>query len=79
LSHLQRPGDAEAGTERSDRYLTDVVAGQLQGTLAANPGLSVPSTGSGQAWEKGVKRYSFSKTPRKSRALSMDSKPQKFW
>jgi len=40
-SHLQGPGNGKAGAEGSHRHLADVIAGQLQRTLASNPGLNI--------------------------------------
>gem|GEM_PF-5952315 len=41
LGDLQRPIHAQAGTKRSHWHLADVIAGQLQGTLAAQPRLGI--------------------------------------
>ena len=41
LAGLQGPEDAEAGAESGHGQLADVIASQLQRTLAAQPGLGI--------------------------------------
>ena len=41
LAGLQRPEDAESSAEGGHGQLADVIASQLQGALAAQPGLGI--------------------------------------
>ena len=53
--------------------------GRLEMSYPANSNGHLPRIRGWASSVKGVKRDTFSKTPRKRRAVSMHSKPQKFW
>ena len=42
---MERPEDAEASADGSHRQVADVVASELEGTVVADSGLGIPSTG----------------------------------